>query len=102
MHSRGSPHSHQEAAVLGVGGQAQPQAHVVLALRHIGQSDSSFGERTQLAAACLHGASLPREPGHGELHRVCAFPFVFEADCQDKVFWFFSLPQQTKRNVFWE
>lgn len=46
---------HQEAAVLGVGGQAEPQAHVVLPLGHVGQRDSSFGERSWLA-----GRSTPR------------------------------------------
>lgn len=33
---------YQEAVVLGVGGKAQAEAHVVLPLRHIGQSDPAW------------------------------------------------------------
>lgn len=37
--------SYQEAVVLGVCGQAQAEAHVVLPLRYVGEGDSSWGER---------------------------------------------------------
>lgn len=51
--------SYQEAVVLGVGGQAQAETHVVLPLGHVGQGDSSWGGMERLSLQSLPPAVRP-------------------------------------------
>lgn len=53
------PIPHQKAVVLGVGSQAEAEAHVVLPLGDIGERYPSFGERMQLGAAAGQGCQPP-------------------------------------------
>lgn len=44
---RGS-NSYQKAVILGIGSQTQAQPHVIFALRHVGQRDPSWNEKTSV------------------------------------------------------
>lgn len=50
-----APFPHQKAVVLGVGGQAEAKAHVVLPLGDIGECYPSFGERMRLGTTAEQG-----------------------------------------------
>lgn len=51
--------SYQEAVVLGVGGQAQAETHVVFPLGHVGQGDPSWGGMERLSLQSLPPAVRP-------------------------------------------
>lgn len=57
--------SYQEAVVLGVGGQAQAEAHVVLPLGHVGQGNPSWGGRDKLSLQPLRTALGPEPAAAG-------------------------------------
>lgn len=54
-----APDPHQKAVVLGVGSQAEAEAHVVLPLGDIGERYPSFGERMRLGTAAGQGCWAP-------------------------------------------
>lgn len=59
IRKRAGGSSYQEAVVLGVGGQAQAETHVVLPLGHVGQGDPSWGGMERLSLQSLPPAVRP-------------------------------------------